>query len=116
MRVGNFYLTACWQVKICELRYRGLKALVSWQWGFSMFLLNYPWYSFFLSLLIIILCLQSFCSKKLQNILLLPYLLVPLQRKGVRTSAFMRLTPWGDIMNRSAASPQGWVGSTQIRE
>jgi hypothetical protein len=59
---------------------------------------------------------RLFCLKKLQNILLLPYLLVPLQRKGVRTSAFMRLTPWGDITKRNAASPQGWVGSTQIRE
>ena len=84
MRVGNFYLTACWQVKICELRYRGLKALVSWQWGFSVFLLNYPWSSF-----------AYFVQKKLQNILLLPYLLVPLHRKGVRTSAIMRLTPMG---------------------
>ena len=31
---------------------------------------------------------RLFCLKKLQNILLLPYLLVPLHRKGVRTSVF----------------------------
>ena len=59
---------------------------------------------------------ESFLFKKTAKYFAITLFISTFAAQRCAHLCILRLTPWGDITKRNAASPQGWVGSTQIRE